>query len=243
MDPLSLLLTGKLIEIGWDAFSDPIKKHVEKLFARRSPGQSSPAPQLERSDGVATGVAIGYFHNFLKPLDEVIAQDRLLIFANEIKKQATGFTFTAEQVAILGPDGVKQMGQEKVETHTCLASYDSEHFNLVIVYPSTLNTQNFNRVNDYLRGKTRPGSYYNRPNGRPYGLNFNLVDEANIIIEDYARPIEAICKYYSEDKKYSSGEIGQIQREEIELFLATIYRLCEGNTRHIFGKTKVLCIE
>src|SRR5205823_3372111 len=172
-----------------------------------------------------------------------IAYERLLVFASESKKQASGLTFTAEQVAALGPDGVKQMSEQKIEVYSYLGSFDSEHFDLVIVYPCTLKPQNFNRVNDYLRGKTQRASYYNRPNARTYGLNYNLADEGNISIKDYARPIEAIHNYYSEDKKYSLAEIDQIQKEEIEVFLATIYRLSEGNTQHIFGRTKFLAIE
>lgn len=243
MDPLCLMLTGKLVDMGWNAFSGPVKKYVEGLFAHKGPGQPPQASELKRSDGVATGVAIGYFHNFLKPLDGAIAYERLLVFASESKKQASGLVFTAEQVEALGPDGVKQMSEQRIEVHSYLGSFDSDHFDLVIVYPCTLKPQNFNRVNDYLRGKTQRGSYYNRPNARPYGLNYNLAGADNISIKDYARPIEAIYKYYSEDKKYSAAEIDEIQKEEIEVFLATIYRLCEGNTQHIFGKTRLLAIQ
>src|SRR5204863_4809348 len=139
----------------------------------KGPGQPPQATELKRSDGVATGVAIGYFHNFLKPLDGAIAYERLLVFASESRKQASGLTFTAEQVAALGPDGVKQMSEQKIEVYSYLGSFDSEHFDLVIVYPCTLKPQNFNRVNDYLRGKTQRASYYNRPNARTYGLNYN----------------------------------------------------------------------
>src|SRR5947207_14843880 len=114
MDPFSLLITGKLIDMGWDAFSGPVKKYVEGLF-HKGPGQPPQASELKRSDGVATGVAIGYFHNFLKPLDTAIAYERLLVFASESKKQASGLTFTAEQVAALGPDGVKQLSEQRIE--------------------------------------------------------------------------------------------------------------------------------
>jgi hypothetical protein len=243
MDPLCLALTGKLVDMGWDAFSGPVKKYVERLFGHKAPDQLPQASELKRSDGVATGVAIGYFHNFLKPLDDAIAYAQLIIFASESKKQATGLVFTAEQVAALGPDGVKQMSEQNIEVYSYLGSFDSEHFDLVIVYPCSLRRQNFNRVNDYLRGKTQRGSYYNRPNARTYGLNYTLDSDTEISLKDYARPIEAIQKYYSEDKKCSQAEIDQIQKEEIEVFLATIYRLCDGNTQHIFGKMKFLAIE
>jgi hypothetical protein len=243
MDPLCLMLTGKLIDIGWGAFSGPVKKYVEGLFAHKGPGQPPPTNELKRSDGVATGVAIGYFHNFLKPLDGAVAYERFLLFTSESRKQASGLTFTAEQVAALGPDGIKQMSEQKIESYSYLGNFDSEHFDLVIVYPCSLNPQNFNRVNDYLRGKTQRASYYDRPNARPYGLNYNLAGEDKISIKDYARPIEAIYQYYSEDKKCSAAEIDQIQKEEIEVFLATIYRLAEFNTKHIFGKTTFLPVQ
>lgn len=243
MDPLCLMLTGKLVDIGWNAFSGPVKKYVKGLFAHKGPGQAPQASELKRSDGVATGVAIGYFHNFLKPLDGAIAYERFLVFANESKKQASGLTFTAEQVAALGPDGVKQMSEQKIESYSYLGNFDSEHFELVIVYPCGLEPQNFNRVNNYLRGETQRASYYDVPNARPYGLNYNLVGADNICIKDYARPIEAIYQYYREDKNCSEAEIDQIQKEEIEVFLATIYRLAKGNTKHIFAKTKLLPVE
>lgn len=243
MDPLCLMLTGKLVDMGWEAFSGPVKKYVERLFGHKGAGQAAPASELKRSDGVATGVAIGYFHNFLKPLDGAIAYSRLLVFASESKKQARELTFTAEQVAALGADGVKQMSEQEIEVYSYLGTFDSEHFDLAIVYPCTLEQQNFNRVNNYLRGKTQRGSYYNQPNARAYGLNYNLAGDGIISIKDYARPIEAIYKYYSEDKKCSPGEIDEIQKEEIEVFLATIYRLSKGNTQHIFAKTRFLPVE
>ena len=91
--PLCLMLTGKLVDMGWSAFSGPVKKYVD-VFAQKVP-DNRPRRVNKSSDGVATGVAIGYFHNFLKPLDGAIAYERLIVFASESKKQASGLTFTA----------------------------------------------------------------------------------------------------------------------------------------------------
>ncbi|NKB82765.1 MAG: hypothetical protein GKS05_12960 [Nitrospirales bacterium] len=238
MDPFNLLLAGKLIDISWDAFSGPVKQYVSTLFEKK-PGEGSEKIEgLVNSDAIATGVAIGYFHNFLKPLDGAIAYDRFLVFKNDSKSVEQQIAFTPEQYEALGTDGIKQMCTQKTESYEYLGSYDSTAFKFTIVYPSNLENQNFSRVNDFLRNNTKRGSYYNKPNARPYGLNYNI-QEGNIIdVIDYARPIEAIYNYYSGDKHYSEAEIAQLQKEEIELFIATIYRLLKKSTHHLFSKTE-----
>ncbi len=238
MDSLSLLLAGKLIDISWNAFSGPITKHISSLFEHRAGPNTNPLATLTRSDGIATGVAIGYFHNFLKPLDGAIAYDRFLVFRNDAKKIEQQISFTPEQYETLGKDGIKQMCIQKTESYECIGNFDSAAFKFTIVYPTSLENQNFSRVNDYVRSNAKRGSYYNRPNARPYGLNYQITEDGSINIIDYARPIEAIYNYYKGDKHYSSAEIEQLQTEEIELFLATIYKLLKESTIHLFAKTE-----
>lgn len=243
MDPFTLLLTGKLIDISWDVFSGPVKKYISTLFDKKPGEGREKLGLLENSDGIATGVAIGYFHNFLKPLDGAIAYERFLVFKNysenlDDKKNL----LTKEQYGaledLLGKDGIEQMFTQKVERYQYLGSYSDTDFRLTIVYPSGLENQKFSNVNNFLQKNTKRGSYYNKPNSRPYGLNYTIQDNNTINVVDYARPIEAIYHYYSGDKQYSENQIKQLQKEEIELFIATIYRLLKQSTRHLFSKTE-----
>ena len=238
MTPFELLLSKKLVDISWDAFSGPVKNYISNLFAKKPGEPTEGTGSLITSDAIATGVAIGYFHNFLKPLDGAIAYDRFLVFNNESRSVERQISFTPEQYETLGKDGIKQMCAQKTESYGYLGSYDSTAFQLHIVYPASLDNQNFSRVNDYLRSTTKRGTYYNRPNARPYGLNYNITENGNIDVIDYARPIEAIYNYYSGDKHYSETEIEQLQVEEIELFLATIYKLLKQSSTHLFAKTE-----
>lgn len=238
MDPFNLMLAGKIIDISWDAFSTPVKKYISGLFDKKPSDKQAPTENLVSSDAIATGVAIGYFHNFLKPLDGAIAYERFLVFANDSKTIEQQIAFTPEQYEALGKEGIKQMCAQKTEKYDFLGSFDSDAFDLTIVYPEGLDNQNFSRVNGFLRKNTKRGSYYNRPNARPYGLNYNTQIDGTINVVDYARPIEAIYNYYSGDKHYSESEIKQLQQEEIELFLATIYKLMKQSTNHLFSKTE-----
>jgi hypothetical protein len=243
MDPFSLMLAGKIIDITWDAFSTPVKNYITGLFEKKPNDKETSIENLVTSDAIATGVAIGYFHNFLKPLDGAIAYERFLVFSNDSQTVEQQIAFTPEQYEALGKDGIKQMCTQKTERYEFLGSFDSEGFDLTIVYPSGLNNQNFSRVNSFLRSNTKRGSYYNKPNARPYGLNYKIENSEIINVIDYARPIEAIYNYYNGDKHYSESEIEQLQKEEIELFLATIYKLMKQSTTHLFSKTQFRPIE
>ena len=200
MDPGIAL---KLIDIGWETFGTPIKSYISKLFSPKVATAKGGASDLQYSDGIAVGVAIGYFHNFLKPLDDTIAQERLLVFSTEMVETDLSTVITPAALAAMGPDVAKQISRSKTEKHSYVDSYDADHFSLSILYPQKLDFQNFGRVNDFFRKETRKGSYYNRPNARPYGINYNLPPDKpdTIHIYDYARPIEAVWKYYREDKK------------------------------------------
>ena len=243
MDPQSIAIAGKLIDIAWDTFSVPVKGYIARLFAQKTSASGAGAVELEYSDGIAVGVAIGYFHNFLKPLDDTIANDRLLVFSTEIVETDIAASIPPATLAAMGADVARQMSRQKVEKHALVDSYDSDHFYFSIIYPQTLDNQNFNRVNDYLRKETSKGSYFNRPNARPYGINYRAFKEDSIHIYDYARPIEAIWKYYREDKKLSQSELEPIQAEEIQLFLAVIRRLMEDNTRHLFSNAEFVPVK
>ena len=237
MDSLTLMLAGKLIDTSWNVFSGPVRDYLSTLFEKKPGEGGEKVKTLEKSDGIATGVAIGYFHNFLKPLDGAIAYDRFLVFKNDSRRVEQQITLTPEQLNVLGEDGIKQMYTQKTESYEYLGSYGATDFTLTIVYPAGLDNQNFSRVNDFLRDNTKRGSYYNRPNARPYGLNYTIPEDNHIDVIDYARPIEAIYNYYHSDKHYSEEEIQQLQKEEIELFIATIYKLLKQSTRHLFSRT------
>jgi hypothetical protein len=240
MDPFSVEIAGKVIDIAWDAFSTPVKDYIAQLF---TPKKGTGANALKYSDGIAVGVAIGYFHNFLKPLDDTIANDRLLVFATEMVETDITAAIAPAALAAMGTDVAKQMSRQKVEKHALLDSYDADHFFLTILYPQKLENQNFGRVNDYLRKETQKGSYFNRPNARPYGINYKPLNGDAIHIFDYARPIEAVWKYYREDKKLSQADIENIQTEEIHLFLAVIRRLMEDNTRHLYSNAEFIPVK
>jgi hypothetical protein len=241
MDPLGITIAGKLIEITWDAFSAPVKAYISQLFTHKDPSSKAGATGLKYSDGIAVGVAIGYFHNFLQPLDETIANDRLLVFSTELLETKTA-SYSAATLAEIGEEVAKQMSLQKMEKHELVDSYDGYHFEISIVYPQELEKQNFGRVNDYLWKETKKGSYFNRPNSRPYGINYT-VQEKSIHIYDYARPIEAVWKYYRDDKKLSQEDIEFIQAEEIQLFLAVIRRLMKDNTRHLYSHSEFVPIK
>lgn len=241
MDPLTITIAGKLIEITWDAFSSPVKAYISQLFTHKDSRSASGDTALKYSDGIAVGVAIGYFHNFLQPLDETIANDRLLVFSTELMETKTA-SFSPATLAEIGEDVAKQMSLQKVEKHELVSSYDGYHFEISIVYPQELENQNFGRVNDYLWKETQKGSYFNRPNSRPYGINYT-VERDSIHIYDYARPIEAVWKYYRDDKKLSQEDIGFIQAEEIQLFLAVTRRLMKDNTRHLYSHSEFVPIK
>jgi hypothetical protein len=241
MDPLGITIAGKLIEITWDAFSEPVKAYISQLFKHKDPSSKGGATGLQHSDGIAVGVAIGYFHNFLQPLDETIANDRLLVFATELLETKTA-SYSAATLAEIGEEAAKQMSLQRMEKHELVGTYDGYHFEISIVYPQELEKQNFGRVNDYLWKETQKGSYFNRPNSRPYGINYT-VDGKTIHIYDYARPIEAVWKYYRDDKKLSQEDIELIQAEEIQLFLAVIRRLMKDNTRHLYSHSEFVPIK
>ena len=237
------MIAGKLIDIAWDAFSGPVKAYIGQLFKVKDPDAQDRTLALKHSDGIAVGVAIGYFHNFLKPLDAAIAQDRLLVFTSEIKKIENKDLLTPAIIAAIGEDVARQLSEQKVEKHSLLGSYDADHFNFSIVYPQRLENQNFGRVNDYLRKSTQKGSYFNRPNARPYGINYKIAEDNSIHIYDYARPIEAVWQYYRNDKNLSQDDIEHIQFEEIQLFLAVIQRLVRDNTRHLFNNAELFPVK
>jgi len=243
MDPFSTMITGKLIDITWDAFGPSVKAYISRLFSKKNLTDEKSVSELEHADGIALGVAIGYFHNFLKPLDETIASERLLLYSTRLELNKPKDTLSASTIAEIGEEAAKQMSLEKTEKHELLNKYDPYHFKLSIIYPQNLGKQNFNRVNDYLGKETQKGSFYNRSNSRPYGINYNVTDGEIVHIFDYARPIEAIWKYYKDDKGFSQDEIDKVQAEEIRLFLAVIRRLMEDNTRHLFPNSEYIAIK
>lgn len=120
MDPFSTLLAGKLIDIAWDAFSTPVKNYVNSLFNKDGKRANTEGSRLKESDGVASGVAIGYFHNFLKPLDETIAQDRLLITSTKIEEITTDQFLALAALPKITEEFAKQISFQKVEKHTPL---------------------------------------------------------------------------------------------------------------------------
>ena len=243
MDPQSVELAGKLIDITWDAFSGPVKAYISRLLGPKE--SKSGAGDLEYSDGIAFGLAIGYFHNFLKPLDDAIAQDRLLVFATEIVVTDITASISPDALATMGEDVAKQMCRQKSEKHSLLNSFDADHFCLSIIYPHKLDRQNFNRAGDYFRKQTKMGQYFNRPNARPYGMNYTVSKESpdTIHIYDYARPIEAIWNYYRDEKRVSPTDMEHIQSEEIHLFLAVIRRLMEDNTRYLYSNSELISVK
>jgi hypothetical protein len=243
MDAQSIEIAGKLIDITWDAFSAPVKAYITRLLTPKE--LRSGATDLKYSDGIAVGVAIGYFHNFLKPLDDAIAQDRFLVFSSEIVETNLTTFFSSDTLAAIGEDVAKQMSRHKREKHSLLNNYDANQFFFSIIYPQKLDKQNFNRVNDYLGRETKKGTYYNRPNSRDYGVNYKVPEEKKdfIHIYDYARPIEAVWNYYRDDKKLSQNDIEHIQSEEIQLFLAVIRRLMEDNTRHLYSNSEFISVK
>ncbi len=264
MDAMATQITGNIIQIAWDIFSTPVKNYVNRLIEGGIEDSPNLDAELERSNGVAAGVAIGYFHNFLKPLDEAISHDRLMVFETKIEESGNQISFTPEQIEALGMEGVKQMSKIKLERHSPLTSYDADHFKFTIVYPSKLNNPNFQRVSKFLRTSTIKGAYYNRPNARPYGINFELykvegqtepklikistkdrdeIDNTELIhLYDYARPVEAIYKFYAEDRNLSDNEILLIEKEEMQLFLATIIRLITKKTYNLCNNLTFMAI-
>ena len=161
--------------------------------------------RLQDAPTVARGLAVGYFHNFLRPISQLLGNAAL-----EVK-------FDSKEQRIKSP-----------------AQFSSKQVELVLIVPKRLSAAAINHATDEAKLSQqaeilRPGS------NRGFTVNYDLLERGGqkiLVIRDVVKPYFAI-KYYAEDylkMDQDSERWRELEVEALAEFRQTIERLrTQGN--------------
>jgi hypothetical protein len=163
--------------------------------------------EKKEQDLVSIGLAVGYFYNFLDPVNSVIQDDDFTLFQ------------PAENDAPLSLESPK-------------TKFDSENVNMQVIIPKRLDVEAFKACEDEFRPYSK-GFIYLKRNKRFYGVNYFLAQigkNQRLTIVDLARPAMAIKRYYEEIlgmKTYVEGDEKwfKIQLTELAAFRESLKNL------------------
>jgi hypothetical protein len=133
------------------------------------------AGEKKDQDLVSIGLAVGYFYNFLDPVNSVIQDGDLTLFQPADK-------------------------DDPLSLESPKTTFDTENVNMQVIIPKRLDVEAFKACEDEFRPYSK-GFIYLKRNKRFYGVNYFLAQVGNtqrLTIVDLARPAMAIKRYYEE---------------------------------------------
>ena len=156
--------------------------------------------RLQDAPTVARGLAVGYFHNFLRPISQLLGNAAL-----EVKFDSK---------------------EQRIKSQ---AQFSSKQVELVLIIPKRLSAASINHATDEARLSQqaeilRPGS------NRGFTVNYDLLERGGqkiLVIRDVVKPYFAI-KYYAEDylkMDQDSEPWRELEIETLAEFRRTIERL------------------
>jgi hypothetical protein len=138
--------------------------------------------RLEEAPTIARGLAVGYFHNFLRPVSSILKESTL-----EVR-------FAPEETRIPPEAGTSKR----------VRNFSSQQVEIVLIVPKRLSAAAISHATDEAKlGKAeirqaeilRPGAQ------RGFTVNYDLLERGGqtiLVIRDLVKPYSAI-KYYAED--------------------------------------------
>lgn len=178
---------------------------------------------------VGPAVALGYFYNFVRPLNNFIEQGGDVVRIHQIEKKKI--------VELLGitpgsqlPDDPKaaellqQIGDTTVEIPRILRDFRSQNVFLYILYPTSLRSEDKAACSAFL-DRCSEAAIRLPGQRRPYGLNYlPSENQDEIRLVDYARPIQSAPDHYREIGAMHHAGAELALHEELEAFLAVLVR-------------------
>ncbi len=164
--------------------------------------------KLNSAPTVAKGLAVGYFHNFLKPVD------------NALKS-------TAIQVRFHPDEDREQRGLPEKERKERILNFKKEQVEIELIVPNTLSAEAFERAASQVKDLSQaeilmPGA------NRGFKINCELRRDGSVlVITDVVRPYFAI-KYYAEDflkMERPSSEWVTMEVDSLKKFQETLEQL------------------
>ena len=160
----------------------------------------------------STGVALGYYYNFVVDIFTKLKEAKLKI---KIYKEGTTETETVRE-------------------------FDTEDVRLQVIIPNNLKIESINKAIATMRTH-RKGDIISKGTNRNFGINFRFDGVDKIIILDFPKPLNAIREHLLLDPQFAGG-IGKdgklrslpildseawkkAEQEELENFKDTIYEL------------------
>ena len=143
----------------------------------------------EQVDTIAsTGVAIGYYYNFIVSVFSKLREHVLRI---EIYQDNTNII------------------EKTVE-------YDSEDVELQIIMPNDLQVESMNRAIKKMRIH-RKGNIVSKGSERNFGINFMYGNDGKLIILDFPKPLNAIREYMFKDPRFTNllNKRGELNNQQI----------------------------
>ncbi len=136
----------------------------------------------------STGVAIGYYYNFIVSVFSKLREHVLRI---EVYKDNTNII------------------EETVE-------YGSEDVELQIIMPDDLQIESMNRAIKKMRIH-RKGNIVSKGSERNFGINFRYGNDGKLLILDFPKPLSAIREYMFRDPKFSNmqNKRGELNNQQI----------------------------
>ena len=149
----------------------------------------------KKEDLVSVGLAVGYFYNFLEPLNNVLANEAFKLY--------------------------KPAGNNNLTVDSPHTSYNIDDVNVEVIIPKRLDVEAKVACENEFKNSDK-GFFYLPQNNRFYGINY-LASKANnkerLIIVDFARPSLAAKRFYEEilgirtfnnDEKWMTAQISEL---------------------------------
>ena len=128
----------------------------------------------KKEDLVSVGLAVGYFYNFLEPLNNVLTNEAFKLY--------------------------KPVGNNSLTQDSPYTSYKIDDVNVEVIIPKRLDVEAILACENEFKNSNK-GFFYLPQNNRFYGINY-LASSANnkerLIILDFARPSLAAKQFYEQ---------------------------------------------
>jgi len=128
----------------------------------------------KEQDLVSVGLAVGYFYNFLSPLNDVVINNIFDLYMPADEKSLT-------------------LASPKI-------TYNMDYVNIEVIIPKRLDVEAKTACENEFK-KSHKGFFYLPENNRFYGINYFTTQIGNLqslTIVDFARPAWAAKRYYEE---------------------------------------------
>jgi len=199
----------------------PKKKEIEDLKKKLT----------SNNEIVSTGVAIGYYRNFIKRIFNKLDEGNRI----EVKLYLKGET--EEQVL--------------EDANRTTYSFNEEQVNMTVVLPKDLTTPRLYDAEEYEKGKTK-ALLMGKNKERHFSFFCEIVNNERLEIYDYPNPFDAVRWFISLDDRYGVKKEGAIlknmetnskqpERHEVEIinFKSTIEHLTQIDlNKSIINKIK-----